>query len=364
MYDVKSEAHEFVGARRQEAIEKACQFYGVDESALVISEFGPGVVYGLAARTAIVAVPRDRAKSAPQRSRGEGARRDEEPRGNSGRESGRDSGRESGRGRDRGRDRGASASSREGREPRGNREEREPRRNREEPEARGDREAREPRGNREDREPSGNREKPEARGDREEREPRGDRGRAPRRDAEPAARTAGSSAGSAIGELGEIGQFLLGTIERMGLGAFEVDESTEGELIVLHVKGVAAEALSAGQGRTVDALQLLVNQVSARVSTDRQRVVIDVEGDADAREDFLSKLADRVAKRALQTGRPVALDPMNGRDRRMIHMALRDRQDVATMSEGEGRYRQVVVVPENSDEFDHARSQAERHQSD
>jgi len=161
-------------------------------------------------------------------------------------------------------------------------------------------------------------------------------------------------------ELGEIGQFLAGTIERMGLGSFEITESRDGEMVVLQVKGPAGNALSSGQGRTVDALQLLVNQVSARISPDRQRVVIDVEGDAEAREEFLGKLAERVAKRALQTGRPVALDPMNGRDRRLIHLALRDREDVATMSEGEGRYRQVVVVPESSDEFEEARAQSKR----
>ena len=131
-------------------------------------------------------------------------------------------------------------------------------------------------------------------------------------------------------------------------------------MIVLQVKGPAARELASGQGRTVDALQLLVNQLSARISSDRERVVVDVDGNADAREEFLGKLAERVAKRALQTGRAVALDPMNGRDRRMIHMALRDREDVATMSEGEGRYRQVVVVPENSDEFAEVRAQSER----
>ena len=42
---------------------------------------------------------------------------------------------------------------------------------------------------------------------------------------------------------------------------------------------------------------------------------------------------------------------MNGRDRRTIHIALKERDDVATMSEGEGRYRQVVVVPDGADEF-------------
>jgi predicted RNA-binding protein Jag len=306
---MKNEAHEFVGDGRDEAVSKACVFFGVDdESALSISGYEAGAVYGLATRTVIVAVPKGGAKPVPARSRNDAGRRGGEGRGNSERGAGRDSSRKRERGRD-GRARESSTSSREDREPQGNHE-RTP-----EPEA---------------------------------------------SQADQAAPAAGPSVGSATGELGEIGQFLLGTIERMGLGSFEISESKEGEMIVLQVKGPAGETLCSGQGRTVDALQLLVNQVSARVSPDRQRVVIDVEGDADAREEFLGKLAERVAKRALQTGRAVALDPMNGRDRRLIHMALRDREDVATMSEGEGRYRQVVVVPENSDEFEEAREKAER----
>ena len=299
MYDVKNEAHEFVGDGRDEAINKACQFFGVaDESALAISGFETGAVYGLATRTVIVAVPKSGTKSAPARSRDD---------------AGRSAGRDPSRRRDRGRDDRARESS-----------------------------------------PSL----------REDREPRGGRERTPKPKADPAARAAGPSVGSMSGELGEIGQFMLGTIERMGLGPFEISESKEGEMIVLQVTGAASQELSSGHGRTVDALQLLANQLSARINPDRERVVIDVEGNADAREEFLGKLAERVAKRALQTGRAVALDPMNGRDRRLIHMALRDREDVATMSEGEGRYRQVVVVPENSDEFEEARAQSERSGSD
>ncbi len=320
MNDVKNDVCEFVGDGRDEAIGKACQHFGVDdESALEISGFEAGAVYGLAARTVIVAVPKGRARPARERSRGDTGRRDEAERGNSGRGAGRDSSRR----RDRGRgDRSRESSAR----PRA------------------------------ERDSSGS--------PREEREPRGNRERTPKPESDQAAPAAGPSVGSVAGELGEIGQFLLGTIERMELGPFEISESKEGEMIVLQVQGSAAQTLSSGQGRTVDALQLLVNQVSARVSPDRQRVVIDVEGDADAREEFLGKLAERVAKRALQTGRPVALDPMNGRDRRLIHVALRDREDVATMSEGEGQYRQVVVVPESSDEFEHARAQSEGSGSD
>jgi spoIIIJ-associated protein len=70
-------------------------------------------------------------------------------------------------------------------------------------------------------------------------------------------------------------------------------------------------------------------------------------------------VAERAAERARETGRTVALDPMGPRDRRSIHVALREATDVATMSVGEGSYRQVMVVPEGAPEYEEARSGSE-----
>jgi spoIIIJ-associated protein len=95
------------------------------------------------------------------------------------------------------------------------------------------------------------------------------------------------------------------------------------------------------------------------LSDDPVRVVIDVEGNSDAREDRLAGLAEKVARRARESGRSVRLDAMNGRDRRIIHLALRDEADIATMSTGEGRYRQVVIVPEGAPEYEAARQESE-----
>ena len=145
----------------------------------------------------------------------------------------------------------------------------------------------------------------------------------------------------------------------MELGPFEIGESGEGGLLVLQVGGVAAPGLAGSDGRAVDALQLLANQAAGRLSEEPPRVVIDVEGDVEARESRLTKLAQRVARRARETGRVVRLDPMNGKDRRIIHLALRDEEDVATMSSGQGRYRQVVVVPESAPEFEEAQRESE-----
>ena len=65
-------------------------------------------------------------------------------------------------------------------------------------------------------------------------------------------------------------------------------------------------------------------------------------------------MAERAADRAVESGRALALDAMNGRDRRIVHLALKERDGVATMGIGEGRYRQVLVVPEGAPEFDEA----------
>ena len=76
MYDAKTEAREFVGDQREEVIEKACQFFGVEADELSISGFEAGRVYGLAARTVIVAVPKNRRSSTQQQPQGDAPRRD------------------------------------------------------------------------------------------------------------------------------------------------------------------------------------------------------------------------------------------------------------------------------------------------
>ena len=287
MYDARNEPHEFVGAGREDAVEKATRFFGAPQGDLEIRVLKTGDVYGCADRTVVVAALRDRKPPEPSGPRGGGRREGRE-------------GRREGRG---GRREGP-----EGREERG-------------------------RGR-------GRREPARAETPRQE-EPQ-----------EP-------SVGTAQGELGEIGSFLLGLIERMDLGPFEISESDEGGLAVFQVNGAAAATLAGGDGRPVDAIQLLANQVAVRASDDPPRIVIDVEGAAEARADRMGSLAHRAAQRARESGRAVALDAMNPRDRRAIHLALRDSEGIATMSMGEGRYRQVVVVPEGAPEFEDALREAE-----
>lgn len=301
MYDARSEAQEFVGVDKKDAIALAMQYFEVEESALSLVSYDQGV-NGLAGRTVVVAALKDRVP--PPRHEGGGGGRD------------RDRGERGGRGdRDRG--------------------------------DRGDRGGRGGRGGRD-------------RGPRAESAGRGDRERGGRdREEVQIEEASGPSVGTSLGEIGEIATFVLGVLERLDIGPFEIAESEEGSLIALEIKGEAARRLAAGDGRSVDALQLIVNQAAAQADPDAKRVVLDLEGNADAREGLLERLAERVVRRAVDGGRAVALDPMNGRDRRIIHIAVRDVEGVVTISKGEGRYRQVVVVPEGAPEYEDALKQSE-----
>jgi spoIIIJ-associated protein len=324
VYDVSNEPHEFVGADRDEAIAKACQFFRLEIDALAVHELDPRQVYGLGSRMVIVAAPVNR-KPAARETRGRGGEGEDARPGRFGRDGGRERG---GRGDDRER-RGERGRDRERGGPRA--------------ESRGER-------GRGDRDRGGNRS--EGRGRRAEpRESDAEPYREPPASSEP-------SVGQVTGELGEIGRLVLGTVERMGLGPFEISESGEPGLVVISLRGPAALALGRGDGRPVDALQLLANQAAMRIDEEPDRVVLDVEGDLDEREARLGELAERAARRARETGRAIALDPMSPRDRRAIHLALRDAQGIATMSVGESRYRQVVVVPEGAPEYQQALQEA------
>jgi len=301
VYETRNEAREFVGATQSEAVAKACAFFGTDESGLRVRLPDAGEVYGLAARVVVVAMPSGSAvrQGAPASS---GGRREEAPRRDRGPREGRDGGRNGGREgrRDGGRDR------------------------------------------------DGGRPAPAREFERSARP-------APEREATEA----GPSVGTAQTALGESGVFVQGLVERLGLGAFEISESEDGDLVVVQLRGPAASELGGGDGRALDAAQFLVNQVALRRDEGSRRVVIDAGGQGDGREGHLERLAERAAQRARETGRAVALDPMNPGDRRVIHVALRETEGIATMSVGLGRYRQVVVVPEGAPEYEQARRQAE-----
>ena len=76
-----------------------------------------------------------------------------------------------------------------------------------------------------------------------------------------------------------------------------------------------------------------------------QVVVLDAVGYRERRRDALKDLATKLSNRALEENKVVRLSPMSAHDRRVFHLALRDREGVDTRSEGDGLYRNLLIIP-------------------
>lgn len=99
------------------------------------------------------------------------------------------------------------------------------------------------------------------------------------------------------------------------------------------------------RGEVLDAMQQLV---STQINTSHGKfvhVTVDGLGYRDRRKDTLEGLARRMADKAVRTHRKVTLDPMNSADRRIVHAALGEREDVFTRSEGHEPARRVAIIP-------------------
>lgn len=154
----------------------------------------------------------------------------------------------------------------------------------------------------------------------------------------------GSRGRAGDGKAEAAAEILQGMLDRMDLDV-RVRIREDEEEVVLDVRGEDAGRAIGKKGQTLDAMQFLVNKVVNRDPHGRRHVVVD-SGDYRARhEKGLVSMARREAKRALQNGKVVTLEPMSARDRRVIHLSLAKFPGVSTRSNGEGLERRLQIIP-------------------
>ncbi|MDR1320124.1 MAG: protein jag [Gracilibacteraceae bacterium] len=113
----------------------------------------------------------------------------------------------------------------------------------------------------------------------------------------------------------------------------------------IKIAGDDVGVLIGRRGETMDALQFLINLAVARQTDARSRVLLDVGGYRQRREETLINLAKRMADKVKRTNSRVTLEPMISRERRVIHMTLQNDWKLTTFSEGEEPNRRVVIAP-------------------
>ena len=161
---------------------------------------------------------------------------------------------------------------------------------------------------------------------------------------------------------GRAQKFLMDVTDRMGVKVDVYVDDSKADNLSVHMIGDTLGILIGRRGETLDALQYLT---SLQVNKGREgyiRVTLDTENYRAKREDSLRRLAQRMANRAVKTGRRVVLEPMNPYERRVLHTALQNHPAVTTHSEGEEPNRRVVIMLKNQPE--RAEKSAEKPQGD
>jgi spoIIIJ-associated protein len=126
-----------------------------------------------------------------------------------------------------------------------------------------------------------------------------------------------------------------------------VSAERRGDDILLNLKGNNPGILIGSQGKTLEAMEFIINKAVNRVSEKKIRVIVDTENYRKRREESLKRLALAMGEKAKKTGKSVITNPMNPHERRIVHLALKGDPGIQTKSKGEGLYKKILIIPNN-----------------
>jgi spoIIIJ-associated protein len=154
-------------------------------------------------------------------------------------------------------------------------------------------------------------------------------------------------------EVARVGKDVLDNIlihmgfEDAQIGIHRAESTREDEELhwILNVYGTGIDSLIGRRGDTLASLQYIVRLIVSRRIQQHASLIIDVGQFKARRSERLMQLAHRMADQAVADERSISLEPMPPHERRIIHLALRERADVETFSVGEGKTRKVTISP-------------------
>jgi spoIIIJ-associated protein len=138
-------------------------------------------------------------------------------------------------------------------------------------------------------------------------------------------------------------EFLRGLVERIGVSARVRIGFREQKKLGIDLDSQDSGILIGKKGQTLEAIQTIANVVAGRVK-DGVRVVVDSQNYRSRRERSLVRMAEATAEEVRRTGHSRLLEAMNPFERRLVHTALSNLQDIQTESEGEGMYKRVRIL--------------------
>jgi len=125
------------------------------------------------------------------------------------------------------------------------------------------------------------------------------------------------------------------------------DRDWERPQILVELSGADTSLLLERGGELLRSIEFVCMEACRLGPDDHDKVAFDAMGFRRARFDELKMAAQVAAERAQETKMPYVFGPMSSRERRIIHLALKEHEDLRTESEGEGPARHLVVYPKD-----------------
>jgi spoIIIJ-associated protein len=141
------------------------------------------------------------------------------------------------------------------------------------------------------------------------------------------------------------GRFHLSFRIEPAQGPGEGSSQEDAPAVMVLFDGEDADLLLARGGEMLAALEHLAAKVLRLSAEEQNLLVFDCHDYRSLRVEELRLTAETAAERVERTGQPFALSPMNSRERRIVHLALKERPGVRTESDGAGPRRKVVIHP-------------------
>ena len=142
----------------------------------------------------------------------------------------------------------------------------------------------------------------------------------------------------------EVKVFLNGVLKPFNI-SYDLEVEEHDEYIKAKITGDDLAILIGKHGKTIDAIQYLLALSVNKKTEEYRKVLLDVNGYREKREQTLENLANRQAQRAKAIKKKIYLEPMNAMERRIIHSVLNEDPEIETYSEGEEPFRRIVIQP-------------------
>ena len=127
------------------------------------------------------------------------------------------------------------------------------------------------------------------------------------------------------------------------VGDLEYSMKKEDKTINIEIKGNNATKLIGYRGDTIKALQTILSAIGNKDAQNRVRVLVDIGGYKEKREETLKELAKKLEKTVKRNGKKIVLEPMSSYERKIIHTELQNSKYVTTYSIGEDPRRRIVI---------------------